>query len=78
MFRLAEAVFFFGYVRVVSPILLSTSFKGSDHQTFLVPKMEVFTYVSCMDTAFFQGKPHRTKIAKVQETLHFRYLKNYW
>ncbi len=47
-----------------------------DHQTFQVPKMEVLTYVSCMDRAYGRENPP-PKIAenKVQETLHFRYLK---
>ena len=47
----------------------------SIHQTCQVPKMEVLTYISCM-YGLCKGKPH-PKIAenKVQETLHFRYLK---
>ena len=46
------------------------------HQTFQVPKMEVLTYISCMDTAYVRENPS-PKMAgyKVQETLHFRYLK---
>ena len=42
------------------------------HQTFKVPKMEESSHISCMDTAYVSPK-----IAghKVQETLHFRYLK---
>ena len=28
------------------------------HQTFQVPKMEVLTYISCMDTAYGYGKTH--------------------
>ena len=27
-------------------------FFWNDHQTFQVPKMEVLTYISCMDTAY--------------------------
>ena len=29
----------------------------SIHQTFQVPKMEVLTYISCMDTAYVRKKP---------------------
>ena len=28
-----------------------------DHQTFQVPKMEVLTYISCMDTAYVRESP---------------------
>ena len=41
------------------------------HQTFQVPKMEVFTYISCMDTAYGYGKTH----PKGSGFLHFRSLK---
>ena len=27
------------------------------HQTFQVPKMEVLTYISCMDTAYVRENP---------------------
>ena len=41
------------------------------------------TYISCMDTAYGYGKTHlqNSRFNKVQETLHFRYLKflvNLW
>ena len=55
---------------------LPNKFCSYIHQTFQVPKMEVLTYISCMDTAYARENPSR-KIAinKAQETLHFRYLK---
>ena len=38
--------------------------------------MEVLTYISCMDTAYVRENPPPTLAGyKVQETLHFRYLK---
>ena len=45
------------------------------HQEFQVPKMEVLTYTSCMDTAYVRENPPPKHPYKVQETLHFRYLK---
>ena len=50
-------------------------FQPSYHQTFQVPKMEVLTYISCMDTAYVRETPPKMAWNKVQETLHFRYLK---
>ena len=40
----------------------------------LVPKMEVLTYISCMDTAYVRENPPPKWPYKVQY-LHFRYLK---
>ena len=37
--------------------------------------MEVFTYISCMDTAYVRENPPPKWPYKAQETLHFRYLK---
>ena len=45
------------------------------HQEFQVPKMEVLTYICCMDTAYVRENPSPKWPYKVQETLHFRYLK---
>ncbi len=46
------------------------------HQTFQLPKIEALTYMSCMDTAYVTDKPTpKIAVNKVQETLHFRYLK---
>ena len=50
-----------------------TKFNSSplkSYKTFQLPKMEVFTYVSCMDTAYGYGSFPTPKIAehKVQET----------
>ena len=45
-----------------------------DHQTFQVPKMQVLTYISCMDTAYVRESPSPKQPYKVQY-LHFRYLK---
>ena len=39
-----------------------------------VPKMEVLTYISCMDTAYVRGNPSPKQSYKVQY-LHVRYLK---
>ena len=41
----------------LSGIIKSPNF----HQTFQVPKMEVFTYISCMDTAYVREFPHPQK-----------------
>ena len=38
-----------------------------DHQTFQVPKKEVLTYISCMDTASVRENPHR-KLPKISFT----------
>ena len=46
-----------------------------DQQTFQVPKTEVLTYISCMDTAYVRETPP-PKIAFLGEPyLYFRYLK---
>ena len=45
------------------------------HQTFQVPKMEVLTYISSMDTAYLRENPPKNSPKKAQETLHFGYLK---
>ena len=37
--------------------------------------MEVLTYISCMDTAYVRANPPPKQPYKVEETLHFRYLK---
>ncbi len=36
---------------------LATVSRGDFHQTFQVPKMEVLTYISCMDTAYVRESP---------------------
>ncbi len=48
---------------------------SSYHQTFQVPKIEVLTYMGCMDTAYVRENPSPKQPYKVQETLHLRYLK---
>ena len=45
-------------------------FQPSYHQTFQVPKMEVLTHISCMDTADVRETPPPKWPYKVQETLH--------
>ena len=47
---------------------------ATDHQTIQVPKMEVLTCISCMDTAYVRENPPPKWPYKVQY-LHFRYLK---
>ncbi len=47
---------------------------ATDHQTIQVPKMEVLTCISCMDTAYVSENPPPKWPYKVQY-LHFRYLK---
>ena len=49
-------------------------FRDYNHQTFEVPKMEVLTYVSCMDTAYVRETPSPKQPYKAQY-LDFRYLK---
>ena len=36
---------------------LEFTFQVIHHQTFQVPKMEVLTYISCMDTAYARENP---------------------
>ena len=41
-------------------MIVSTDLKsscGNNHQTFQVPKIEVLTYISCMDTAYVRESP---------------------
>ena len=67
---------------VLGRVFISKHFKKPNlrpcfHQTFQVPKMEVLTYISCMDTAYGYGKTHPQKLPYRFKYLHFRYLK-FW
>ena len=46
------------------------------HQTFQVPKMEVLTYISCMDTAYVRENPSpKWPAIRFRKPSNFRYLK---
>ncbi len=42
---------------LISVNMIATKAAAIAHQTFQVPKMEVLTYISCMDTAYVRENP---------------------
>ena len=52
-----NTTFLFGFRPIFRGEVMLMSEKVLVHQTFQVPKMEVLTYISCMDTAYVRESP---------------------